>query len=60
MSVFHGDRYNEVPKDFINWFLQCMGAANDDSMAQGFINYLEAYSVADEWFEELPEAEKRN
>jgi hypothetical protein len=37
-----------------------MGTASDDSKARSFINYLQAYSVADEWFEELPEEDKKS
>lgn len=59
MSVFHGSRY-EDPEDFIDEFLRCMGTAGDDFKKRSFIYYLEADSVADEWYEDLPQAEKKD
>jgi hypothetical protein len=60
MPAFHGDRYDEVPEDFIAYFLQSMGTTDDDYKTRSFIYYLEVDSVADEWYEELPEEGKRN
>jgi hypothetical protein len=59
MSVFHGNR-NEDPREFITSYLQCTAANDDDFKARQFINYLGAYSDADEWFDELPQEEKND
>jgi hypothetical protein len=59
MPVFHGDRY-EDPEEFINFFLQCTKTGDDKFKARMFINYIQAYSVADEWYEDLPEAGKKD
>jgi hypothetical protein len=55
---FHGDRHDEDPSEFLNWFLQYMGTADSKMKARNFIYYLQADSLADEWFEELGEEEK--
>ena len=52
--------WNEDLINFLGWFLQCMGAADDNKKARHFMYYLQADSDADEWFEELPEEEKRS
>ena len=52
--------WNEDPELFLGWFLQCKGAADDKTKVRQFIYYLQADSEADEWFEELPEKEKRS
>jgi hypothetical protein len=51
-------KWNEDPENFLGWFLQCMGAADDDTKARQFVYYLQASSDADEWFEDLPEEER--
>jgi hypothetical protein len=60
MSVFHGDKHDEDPEEFLKQFLQCTKNGDDFFRARNFVNYLQAYSMADEWFEELPEDEKRS
>ena len=50
--------WNEDPENFLGWFLQCTVAADDRKKARNFIYYLQADSLADEWFEELEEEEK--
>jgi hypothetical protein len=60
MSVFHGDKHDEDPEEFLKWFLQCTKNGDDFFRARNFVNYLQVYSMADEWFEELPEDEKRS
>jgi hypothetical protein len=59
MSVFHGNE-NEDAEAFLNSYLQCRGSEDDKQLAKSFVYYLKAYSDADEWFEELPEEEKRS
>jgi hypothetical protein len=59
MSVFHGN-WNEDAGAFLDSYLACMGSADDEKRARNFIYYLQADSDADEWFEELPEEEKRS
>ena len=57
-TPFHGDKYDENPAEFLDWFLQYMDLADNDTKARNFIYYLQADSLADEWFEELEEEEK--
>ena len=59
MSVFHGN-WSEDPKEFLRLYLQCTAAGGDNFRARQFINYLGANSEADEWFEELPQEEKKD
>jgi hypothetical protein len=56
-TPFNG-KWNEDPENFLGWFLQCMGTADDNTKASQFVYYLQASSDADEWFEDLPEEEK--
>ena len=58
MSVFHGNKHDEDPEEFLRWFLQRTRTGDDAFKARIFVNYLQAYSDADEWFEELPEEDK--
>jgi hypothetical protein len=60
MSIFHGDKYGEDPQEFLDWFLQCTKNGDDSFRARNFVNYLQADSIADKWFEELLEKEKRS
>ena len=55
-----GGEWDEDPENLLGWFLQCMGTADDEKKACHFVYYLRAGSDADEWFEELPEEEKRS
>ena len=57
-TPFHGDRHDEDPSEFLNWFLHYMGSADNKMKARNFIYYLQADSLADDWFEELGEEEK--
>ena len=58
-TPFSGE-WNKDLELFLGWFLQCTAAADDKTKARQFIYYLQADSEADEWFEELPEEEKRS
>ena len=60
MSVFHGNKHDEDPEEFLTWFLQCTRTGDDAFKTQSFVNYLQVYSNANEWFEELPEEEKKS
>jgi hypothetical protein len=55
-----GGNWDEDPREFLNWFLQSMGTMSDNNKARSFGYYLQAYSDADEWYEELPQQEKQN
>src|SRR6202789_664427 len=59
MLPFSGN-WDEDPREFLNWFFQCMGTTSDNNKARSFRYYLQAYSDADEWYEELPQQEKQN
>jgi hypothetical protein len=58
VDPFHGDKEDENPEDFLRSFFRRMGTASDDVRKQQFKYFLQADSVADEWFEELQLADK--
>ena len=60
VAPFHGDKEDENPEDFIRSFFRRMGIAGDEVKKQQFPNFLQADSLADEWFEELAEADKKD
>jgi len=60
VAPFHGDNEDENPEDFIRSFFRRMGMANDEVKKQQFPNFLQADSVADEWFEELVQEDKKD
>ena len=57
--MFHGD-WNEDLKEFLDSYLQCTAAGGNNFRARQFINYLGVYSDAEDWFEELPQEEKKD
>jgi hypothetical protein len=60
VAPFHGDKEDENPEDFFRAFFRRMGTANDEVKRQQFPNFLQADSVADEWFEDLAQADKKD
>ena len=60
VNPFHGDKDDENPEDFLRSFYRRMGTANDDTKKQQFKYFLQADSVADEWFEELTVADRKD
>jgi len=60
VNPFHGDKDDENPEDFLRSFFRRMGTSSDDVKKQQFPNFLQADSVADEWFEELVGDDKAN
>ena len=60
MNLFHGDKDDENPEDFLRSFFRRMGNATDEVRKQQFPNFLQADSVADDWFEELDETSKKD
>jgi len=60
VAPFHGDKDDENPEDFLRSFFRRMGTNTDDVKKQQFPNFLQADSVADEWFDELPANDKSN
>jgi hypothetical protein len=60
VAPFHGDKEDENPEDFLRSFFRRMGSANGEVKTQQFPNFLQADSVADEWFEELDETDKKD
>ena len=56
---FHGDKDDENPEDFLRAFFRRMGTNSDDTRKAQFPNYLQADSVADDWFMDLSAAEKK-
>jgi hypothetical protein len=59
VDPFHGDKEDENPEDFLRSFFRRMGTASDDVKKKQFRYFLQADSAADEWFEELPDDEKK-
>jgi hypothetical protein len=60
VAPFHGDKKDENPAGFLRAFYRRMGTATDEVKTQQFPNYLEPDSVADEWFEDLKQASKKD
>ena len=60
VTPFHGDKDDENPEDFLRSFFWRMGTGSDDTRKQQFPNFLQADSVADEWYEELTGDDKTN
>ena len=60
VDPFHGDKEDENPEDLLRSFFRRMGTATDDIKKKQFKYFLQADSVADEWFEELPVADKKD
>ncbi|KIM35433.1 hypothetical protein M413DRAFT_79459 [Hebeloma cylindrosporum] len=58
VAPFHGDKDDENPEDFLRSFFRCMGMSTDDIKKQQFPNFLQADSVADEWYEDLSAADR--
>lgn len=60
VNPFHGDQDDENPEDFWRSFYRRMGDKSDTARLTQFPYYLQADSAADEWYAELPEAEKKS
>ena len=60
VDPFHGDKEDENPEDFLCSFFWRMGTATDDVKKRQFKYFLQADSAADEWFEGLQMAEKKD
>ena len=60
VNPFHGDKEDENPEDFLRSFFRRMGTSTDDVKLQQFPNFLQADSVADEWFEDLAKEDKKD
>jgi hypothetical protein len=60
VNPFHGDKKDENPEDFLRSFYRRMGTASDDTRKQQFRYFLQADSAADEWFDDLPAADKKD
>ena len=59
VAPFHGDKDDENPEDFLRAFFRRMGNNSKDTKKAQFPNYLQADSVADDWFMDLTPAEKK-
>ena len=58
VTPFHGDKEDENPEDFLRAFFRRMGGVTDATRRAQFPNYLQADSVADEWYADLLEGDK--
>ena len=59
VTPFHGDKEDESPEDFLWAFYRRIGNKIEDSRKNQFWYYLQANSVADEWFTDLDDEEKK-
>ena len=59
VTPFHGDKEEESPEDFLREFYRRMGDKSDEVKKKQFPYYLQAYSVADEWFSDLVADDKK-
>ena len=60
VTPFHGDKEDENPENFLRSFFRRMGTASDDTKKQQFRYFLQADSVADEWFDDLLQNDKKD
>ena len=58
VAPFHGDKDDENPEDFLWSFFRRMGTSTDIVKKQQFPNFLQADSVADEWYDDLSATDK--
>jgi len=58
-EVFYGDsREGENPQNFLRAFhreMRALATTNNEAIAKAFVDYLGAGSIADKWFEDLPQ-----
>jgi hypothetical protein len=59
ITPFHGDKEDENPEDFLRAFYRRMADKTDEARRTQFKYYLQADSVADEWFADLIDSEKK-
>jgi hypothetical protein len=59
ITPFHGDKADENPEDFLQAFFRRMGNNTDDTRKAQFPYYLQADSIANEWYSELTNNEKK-
>jgi hypothetical protein len=60
VAPFHGDKEDENPGDFLRSFYRRMGSSSDDVKKQQFQNFLQSDGAADEWFDDLPQGDKKD
>ena len=59
ITPFHGDKEDENPEDFLRAFYRRMGDKSDNVKKAQFPYYLQADSVADDWYGDLKDDEKK-
>ena len=60
LTPFHGDRDDENPEDFLRAFYRRMGDKTDEYRKSQFKYYLQADSIADEWYADLLDDDKKS
>jgi hypothetical protein len=60
VTPFQGDKEGESPEDFLRAFYRRMSDKPDDTKKAQFPYYLQAYSVADEWYSDLTDDDKKS
>ena len=59
VTPFYSDKEDESPEGFLRAFYRRMGDKSDETKRAQFPYYLQPYSVADEWYDELIDEEKK-
>jgi hypothetical protein len=59
ITPFQGDKEDENPEDFLRAFYRRMGDKSEDTRKAQFPYYLQADSVADEWYADLVDNDKK-
>ena len=60
ITPFQGDKEDECPKSFLRAFFRRMADKSDKTRKVQFAYYLQPYSVADDWFANLLDEEKKS
>jgi hypothetical protein len=60
VTPFHGDQDDESPEFFLRAFYRRMADKSDETKKLQFLYYLQPHSVADEWFADLVDDEKKS
>lgn len=60
VNLFHGDKEDKNPKDFLCSFFRHMGMSSNEVKKQQFKYFLQADSAADKWFDKLQQVDKKD
>ena len=60
VKIFHRDKKDENPDDFLQSFYRQMGSATNNFKKKQFKYFLQADSIADEFFDDLQQDDKKD